>query len=218
MPYSVAQSVACNLVDTNQKVSVNLASQVAAIGYKSVIRYLPLPGVDPKGDIDAAEIDAILNAGLAVLLVQHVRFAGWNPAKFSGKTDALEAIEFAQAAGYLQGAHIYLDLEGISGTSAATKQFAEDWSAAVVQTGFSAGCYVGFNVPLNAVQLYDLHNFHTYWAAPGPRSIATRGFAITQKTPAITIGGVNFDADTLQADKLGDTPFWMVNQAPAEVA
>jgi hypothetical protein len=213
MAYVIAQSTPCNMVDISAKVQRSAPAEVSAKGYSGIIRYVPLPGVDPSADIDASELKGILDAGLALLLVQHVRYAGWNPAKCSGHGDALRAIEFAEAAGYLQGGHVFLDLEGISGSAADTKTFAEDWASTIVQAGYGAGCYVGYDVTLNAVQLYNLHNIHSYWGAPGPWQVATRGFALRQKTPKVTIANLEFDPDSLQADNLGDTPFWMISQS-----
>jgi hypothetical protein len=212
MPNIVQQANACNIVDTDTKLTPTVLAQVAANGYAGIVRYVPLPSNSVRGDIDATELQAILDAELSLLLVQHVRTPGWNPAKCSGKGDALAAIETAKAAGYLPGGHVFLDLEGISGTAPDTKAFAEEWAATIVQAGYCAGCYVVYDVPLNAVQLYNLHNFHSYWSDAGPRNVATRGFAIKQKQPTVKIAGVDFDADALRPDNLGDTPFWMMAQ------
>jgi hypothetical protein len=210
MPYIIAQSTPCKIVDTASPVLDGLPAQVKAENYLGLVRYVPLSGVDASKDISPSELQGVLAAGLALMLVQHVRYPGWNPGKCSGDGDATSAIQAAENAGYLQGGHIYLDLEGISGTAADTKAYAEDWSAAVVASGYCAGCYVGNDVPLNAVQLYDLSNFHTYWSDAGPRQVATRGFALKQHEQ-IQIAAVGFDPDTLTADRLNDTPFWMIN-------
>jgi hypothetical protein len=213
MPNVVQQAIACDVVDTDAKLTPAVIAQVAAKGYAGVVRYVPLPGVKADNDIDAGELQAIVDGGLAAMLVQHVRYPGWNPAMCSGQGDALAAIETAKTAGYLPGGHIFLDLEGIDGSAADTKVFAEQWGATIVQAGYCAGCYVGYGVPLNAVQLYNLHDFHSYWSDAGPRQVATRGFAMKQKGPAVTIGGIRFDPDTMQPDRLGDMPFWMIARA-----
>lgn len=217
MPDTIQQATAGTMVDTSAKLTPEVIAQVAAQGHLGVARYVPLPGVGADHDIDAGELRAILDGGLAVLLVQHVRYPGWDPAKQSGKTDALAAIERAAAAQYLAGAHIFLDLEGIKGTAQGTKAFAEAWAATIVEAGYCAGCYVGYQVPLNAVQLYNLHDFHCYWSDAGPRHVATRGFALNQKQPEVVIGGVSFDRNTVQPDRLGDMPLWMIAQ-PADGA
>jgi hypothetical protein len=218
MPYIVQQATECRFVDTATKLMPPVIAQVAANGYAGVVRYVPLPGNKLDPDIDSKELGSILDAGLALLLVQHVRNPKWNPARHPGEIDAAAAIKVANAAGYLPGAHVFLDLEGISGNAADTKAFAEAWAAAIVQAGYRAGCYVGYDVPLDAVQLYDLRNIRSYWSDAGTRVVARRGFAMKQQQPSIIIAGVEFDIDTMQPDNLGDTPFWMIAQPPQPVA
>lgn len=209
MPDTIRQAIAGSIVDTSKKLTPEVIKQVAALGFEGIVRYVPLPGVDPALDIDVDELRAIMDTGLATMLVQHVRFANWNPGVEDGTVDARVASDHARGAGYLPGGHIFLDLEGIQGTAQDTKRFAETWAAAIVQAGYCAGCYVGFGVPLNAVQLYNLHDFHCYWSDAGPRAVATRGFAIKQHAPEIRIAGIEFDRNTVSPDKLGDFPFWM---------
>jgi hypothetical protein len=216
MPDMIRQTTRGNIVDTSAKLTAPVIQQVAAGDYIGIVRYVPLPGLSAAQDIDAAELRTILDAGLGVMLVQHVRFPGWDPRNRSGKTDALAAIEQAEVAQYLSGGHIFLDLEGIKGTAQDTKRFAEDWAATIVDAGYCAGCYVGFGVPLNAVQLYNLHDIHSYWSDAGARSVATRGFAMKQMVPEVQIGGIGFDVDAVAPDRLGDMPFWMIAGPAAE--
>jgi len=198
-----------SIVDTDVKLSTELVQQIRAAGYLGVARYVPLPNNSPAGDIDAKELASILDGGLGLLLVQHVRKPGWNPGAHSGDADAHMALEFARASGYMPSGHIFLDLEGIAGTGPDTKAFAEAWAAVIAAGGYSAGCYVGYDVPLNAQELYDLHTINSYWSDAGPRAVARRGFAIKQH-PEIKIAGVAFDPDTIQVDGCGDTPFWTI--------
>jgi Domain of unknown function (DUF1906) len=204
------------MVDTDCKLTADLIARVRAAGYRGVGRYVPLPDNKATEDIDAPELAAILAGGLGVLLVQHVRLPGWNPAAHSGDADAHTALEFARTAGYALRSHIFLDLEGIAGTGADTKAFAEAWAAAIAAGGYSAGCYVGYDVPLNAQELYDLPTFDSYWSDAGPRAVARRGFAIKQQAE-ITIAGVPFDPDTIQVDGRGDTPLWTI-AAPENIS
>jgi hypothetical protein len=120
------------------------------------------------------------------------------------------ALQYAEAAGYLPNAHIFLDLEGIlvGATANSVITFANDWATTIVAAGYSAGCYVGYDVPLSAQQLYDLPNFNSYGSDAGPRAVATRGLAMKQQAQ-IQMGGENFDPDVVKADLLGDTPLWI---------
>lgn len=215
---NVGRAPPCKIVDTNVKLNPAILQQVRDAGYAGVARYVPLPNNPLGSDIDGPELAAILEIGLGLLLVQHVRRAPWDPMQHSGETDARAAVQFARAAGYPAGAHVFVDLEGISGTGPATKTFAEAWANVVVAEGFLAGAYVGYSVPLNPQELYLLHNVTSYWSDMGPREVAERGFAIKQHAE-IVIAGTRFDPDTVQADGRGETPAWMTSaQATPDVA
>jgi hypothetical protein len=217
MGTSVAATPAAKIVDTNVRLNPAILKAVQTAGYAGVVRYVPLPGVGDTKDIHSDELDAVMETGLGLLLVQHVRFPHWDPRDHAGAADAQVAVNFAMQAGYLRGAHIFLDLEGIvPGTGKATKAFAEAWAATVVAAGYLAGCYVGFDLPLSPQELFDLHGINSYWSDAGPREVAVRGFAIKQHAE-ITIAGVPFDPDTVQLDGKGETPLWMI-AAPSDVA
>jgi Domain of unknown function (DUF1906) len=218
MPYFTERTPTGRVVDTSTKLSMpGVFDAITGAGYLGVIRYVPLPENEATADIDAVELQAILGAGLGLLLVQHPRYPGWNPSTENGATDAATAIDFARAAGYAKGAHIFLDLEGIAAaaTAEATIVFANAWAAAIVNSEYLAGCYVGYDVPLTAVQLYDLHDVNTYWSDDGQRAVATRGFAMKQGA-GIKIASVSFDPDVVKPDQKGETPMWMT-AAPVPV-
>jgi hypothetical protein len=59
--------------DCNTIVRPNDAAAFVAAGYKFAIRYVPRVGALPH-DITSAELRMLLNAGLGVMLVQHVEF------------------------------------------------------------------------------------------------------------------------------------------------
>jgi hypothetical protein len=215
MAYAIAQVPQGKLVDTNRKVNGAIVAQLAADGYAGMARYVPLPSNPAQGDIDAAELGVILGGGLGLLLIQHVRFEGWDPAQCSGSADAARAIQSAQAAGYLPGAHIFVDLEGpaAQATAGSMIAFANDWADAIVAAGYLAGCYVGFGLPLSPDQLYsELYQINSYWSDAGPRKVAVRGFAIKQGQ-GFKIEGVPFDHDVVTPDQKGQTPLWTVNAA-----
>lgn len=214
MPFRVQPAAPSNAVDTAAKLNPAAVASVKAADFACIIRYVPHQGSTGALDIDAKELNAILDGGLALMLVQHVRPVGWNPALVSGKEDGLKAVEFAERAGYAKGAHLFVDLEGIAGTAAATKEFAEEWAKTVRDGGFEAGAYVGFNVPLTAQQLFFLHGINSYWSDLGPRHVDRRGFAMKQHA-TIIINGIPYDPDTVEPDQFGDTPRWMVKVSDA---
>lgn len=194
-----------NWVDTDFPLSPHAISALVSVGKKGVVRYVPLPGNDSAGDISRTELENLCSAGLEVLLVQHVRFPGWNPALHSGDADAAAVLKKAAEVGYPHGCHVYLDLEGINGSAAGTIAYAIDWEHTLIAGLQRAGLYVGYGVPLYAVDLYDLPGFNTYWSDSADREVATRGTAIVQG-PSVTIAGVAFDLDAVRRDKLGELP------------
>src|SRR5258708_4877052 len=201
-------------LDTSIRLTIPTIQAMRATGIDGIGRYVPLPGVSSVSDISLTEANAITGEGLALFLVQHVRFPGWSPAAHDGEVDAKTAIAAARAAGYPDAAHLWLDLEGISGTAADTKTFAEAWARVVVGEGLRAGVYVGYDVPLDAHGLYQLHNVSSYWSDAGPRAVAIRGFSMKQHGE-ITVAGVRVDPDDVMTDQIGETFRWAV-AAPSE--
>lgn len=198
-------------VDTAAPLSLLTVQALRKAGKLGVARYMPLPANAASRDISHAELALICGNELELLLVQHVRLPRWDPAKHSGTNDAIKAVTHAEAAGYPLGAHLFLDLEGINGSAQATASFADAWQHAVIAAGYRAGLYVGYAVPLHPADLYNLHGFDSYWSDAGPRQVATRGFALRQHQPEVTIGGVSFDPDTMAPDAMGGLP-WSCRQ------
>ena len=167
-------------VDTAYPLSSYVISALVSAGKIGVCRYVPLPDNSSAGDISRAEVAMICGAGLELLLVQHVRLPGWDPAHHDGDTDAAAALAKANEVGYPHGCHLFLDLEGINGSAFATINFAVDWQHTLIAGLFRAGLYVGYGVPLYAEDLYELPGFDCYWSDAANRQVATRGFAIKQ--------------------------------------
>ena len=184
-------------------------------GYRAVAGYLPLPG--GHADWSRAHFEDCLAIGYQVWLVQHVREEKWNVVRdLSGSVDALSACTAAMSIGYPKGCHIYQDLEGIIGSRDETIKFATDFASTVVLSGYKAGLYHGYGVPVDSLALYDLRFVNTYWTDAANRPIAHRGNAIVQK-PTITVAGVEIDPDEINPDHLGEVPIF-ATMAPAEAA
>lgn len=208
--------------DTNTKLTVISATELKGLGFVGVARYVRLP--DPKNstasDIDPIELKMLIGVGLELLLVQHCRIPGnlgWRPVDHSGGVDAVAAVSHARLAGYPDGAHLYLDLEGINGTVAQTTSYCNDWSGRVEDEGYSAGLYVGYQVPLTAGELYALPHVSSYWSDAGPRAVATRGFALKQGLQHV-LAGVQIDEDVMAPDLLGELPLVCTSYEPEDVA
>lgn len=202
--------------DSDFPLSSHTISALVSAGKIGIVRYVPLPRNNSAGDISKIELEAICGAGLELLLVQHPRYAGWDPAKHNGDEDAAAALTKAAEVGYPYDAHLYLDLEGINGSTFATINYSVDWQHTLIAGRSKAGLYVGYGVPLHPQDLYDLPGFDTYWSDASDRQIATRGTALLQG-PEITIAGVKFDIDSMRLDKLGQLPY-SCRLAPPNVA
>jgi Domain of unknown function (DUF1906) len=211
---------ACYGFDTDTKLTAKSAAALRAATYEGqaiefAIRYVSI-GQESDDDITAEEVDIILGANLALLLVQHVRNPGWVPSTAQGKIDGTQAAKNAAAVGYAKGCHLIVDLEGVlPGTSAAVVvQYVNAWADAVIATGYQAMVYVGYDTMLTPEQLYeDLPNVHAYWSDFGDREVAIRGFMMKQLTDTVDLEGVGIDPDKIMADNKGALPVWMVAQA-----
>ena len=204
--------------DCSSRLSALTAASMKARGYVGVFRYLPLPPPNsPIPDINAVEVAAITQAGLELSLVQHVRLPGWDPARQSGTVDGGIAAHYATTAGVALRKHLLLDIEGVKlgATAAQLKIFIEAWAAEVIAHGYKAGVYVGYQIPMSPLDLYDLHGINCYWSDFGHRVVATRGCAIIQKNPDILVGGIKIDEDSVAPDLLGGLPWVTALDLPA---
>ncbi len=196
--------------DSNTVISSALAQQFYAQGYKFCIRYLSL-GAEAAKDLSTQEATDILNSGLALMPVQHVRYPGWTPNQALGQQDGQNAGSNAQAVGFPAGVNVWCDLEGVN--PAAQPQDVIDhcqaWYQAVSAAGYVPGLYVGSAAILTGQQLYSL-SFQHYWRSQSKvPDIPTRGYQLVQLYPSITINGVGIDVDIAQNDGAGGQAQWL---------
>ena len=88
--------------DCDSTVSAVVAQQLYEQGYKFCLRYISR-GTEPSNDLTASEATDILNAGLALMAVQHVRGTkgGWSPTQALGQKDGEAAAANAKSIGFL---------------------------------------------------------------------------------------------------------------------
>ena len=65
--------------DTDTKLTAATARKLRQAGFDFGIRYVSRAESEAPSDLTANETSAILNAGLALMAVQHVAKAGWLP-------------------------------------------------------------------------------------------------------------------------------------------
>lgn len=200
--------------DVNHPLTASQAKAAKRAGFQFCIRYVPRRelSLDPigGGDITFQEAEAILDAGLALFLVQHVSSPGWLATGAKGLRFGQNAAIYAAACGFPQiqdnqkRLNIFLDLEEVSNDSSAAQivDFCNEWFDAVHDSGFEPGVYVGSKNGLNAEQLFQGTAFKHYWHAasqadpPKPRAV-DRGYQLNQplsltSSQIATLHGVRF--------------------------
>ena len=95
--------------DTDTVVASSVGQQFFQQGYRFCLRYLSLTAGQSSGDLSPGEAGNILGAGLALMPVQHVRSAGWQPTGSLGQQDGANAANNAAAVGFPTGVNVGRD-------------------------------------------------------------------------------------------------------------
>lgn len=201
--------------DANTRVTPQIASLFWDHGYRFVVRYVRR-STKHDFDLSVAELVGLLNAGLGVMVVQHVAAEGWHPVGSMGSSYGAIAAEEARAVGVLQGVTLWCDLEGISAQSDARDviAFCNSWFDAVKSAGFDPGLYVGYGCGLSADELYYKLKFRRYWSAynlnqdsiPSVRGVCMRQTAFPPSSKRIPGVPFEYDEDVIQRDHFNNLP------------
>lgn len=197
--------------DTDTKLNLTIAKLFRQSGYRFCLRYISLDA-ENSADLDAAEAQAILNAGLALMPVQHVRYAGWSPDATSGMQTGKNAADNAIHVGFPAGINVWLDLEGIDPNAApdAVIAYCNSWYDAVAKVGYVPGLYVGANSILDGQQLYASLKFQHYWHSLSiVPNVAVRGYQMIQSDGG-TVHGVGIDKNLTQSDADRAQVQWLI--------
>jgi hypothetical protein len=203
--------------DADAVLTADACQNFAAAGFGFVIRYLSLGPTEDDGDLSSREAERILQSGLALMAVQHVRDGGWIPSRDLGQEDGQNAAANARAIGLPQGVNIWLDLEGVrlDIPSSDVADHCNAWFGAVAAAGYVPGLYVGANAVLGGDQLYyDLEVGHYWKSGSDVPFVADRGYCMVQTiSDRYVLDGRQYDRNVIQADNLGNTPVWLVADA-----
>ena len=92
-----------------------------------------------SSDLTAPEAQGILDAGLALMVVQQAGQPNWVPTADLGTQYGSCAAQFAGEAGIVSGVNVFLDLEGIAqGTDPqAIVDYCNNWFDQVAAAGFA---------------------------------------------------------------------------------
>jgi len=198
--------------DTDTALDKSSAASLYQAGYRFCLRYLSLQSPEAEGDLSRSEAQAILDAGLALMAVQHVDAAGWTPSTSLGQAHGEAAAANALEVGLPIGVNVWLDLEGVAEGCSANDviDYCQAWYSEVVGAGFSPGLYVGASAGLNGTQLYEDLSFAHYWQSMSDVPVvATRGYQMVQ-SDSCTVSGIAIDPDNTQNDNLGGQVMWIV--------
>ncbi len=196
--------------DIDAVISPGLANLFKSNGYAFCGRYLSLGKGQAPGDLTNEEAAGILNAGLALIAVQHVVSESWAPDQENGSRYGANAAANAASIGLPKGMNIWCDLEGVAaGTPAqAVIDYCNAWYVAVSNAGYVPGIYVGASCVLNGQQLYDLPFQHYWKSASEVPPVEPRGYQLVQGLP-VPVFGTEIDPDTTQNDSQGGTVLWV---------
>lgn len=197
--------------DVNQVLAAADAANLKNNGCDFCIRYIPRTANLAAGNLSNAEALNILNAGMALMAVQHVALPGWLPTAALGTAYGSYAATYAQdIVGLPAGVNIWCDLESVANTAASADVIAycNAWFTAVAAAGYLPGLYVGWGCGLTPQQLYSDLLFKNYWRAYNGPQVFVRGFQLLQHTQQ-NVGGIEVDPNTTQTDAMGDSVTWL---------
>ncbi|WAS95614.1 glycoside hydrolase domain-containing protein [Nannocystis punicea] len=207
----VESAAAARGFDTNVVVAPDVARKFVADGYRFCVRYVSHSATEGESDISRTEVEAILGAGLALMIVQHVRRSGWSPTAALGSSDGALAARHLAELGAPPRLTVWTDVEGVDPDAPPNNilTYGNAWYAAVAAAGFTPGLYVG-RLPLTSAQLYRGFKFRNYWKSGITQvDVQTRGYQMLQLGPPNDlVHGIHVDHDAIQADNLGGLPTW----------
>lgn len=196
--------------DSDTALTAARARQFYSGGFKFSLRYLSL-GKQSQSDLSTQEASDILNCGLALMPVQHVRKPGWSPNADLGHQDGQNAASNALDIGFPAGVNVWCDVEGVSKTASPQNviDYCRAWHDSVSAADFAPGLYVGARAGLSGEQLIGLP-FQHYWKSQSTvPEIPGRGYQLIQLFPSIAANGIAIDLNVTQNDLKGGQAQWL---------
>jgi hypothetical protein len=205
--------------DINERLDKAKADAFFAHGYTFAVRYVRRNDRHDY-DLSESEVSTILQSGLGLMVVQHVKSEPWRPGLNLGALYGQNAARECKAIGLPPGTMVWCDLEGVALDTKPVSviEHCNAWFDAVASDGYLPGLYVGFNPGLNASQLYKDLRFSHFWAAYNlnrDQFPLTRGVQMVQRaaTAEDRIEGIQqdgFDVDIVVEDHLKGLPQLLV--------
>ena len=198
--------------DTDTPLNYDTAKSFYNDGYRFAIRYVSL-GSEASEDLTYEEANAILDAGLALMPVQHVLREDWHPTGDLGTKYGNNAAINADHVGFPPGVNVWCDLEGVAEDTHAQSviDYCNNWYDAVAAYGYLPGLYVGANSILSGEQLYESLKFQHFWKSESEvPEVAVRSYQMVQCHYPEKVNGISIDKDTTYIDKKAGQPQWLI--------
>ena len=204
--------------DCNTPLTATTAAAFRSAGFAFAVRYVPrnfnTNPASPAGNITRAEAQTILDAGLALMIVQHVAASPWDPTGQLGMEYGSFAASNCAAIGLPPGVNVFLDLEGVRpGTDPQNVlDYAGTWGSTVLDAGYMPGIYIGANCGITAQQIVSLTDFKQFWRSGSSSApqIGAPGYSMQQTiSSTLVLSGVAYDSDVISTDQNGGTPYWL---------
>jgi hypothetical protein len=201
--------------DANLTITPSVAAAFHSHGYRFCVRYVRREQPH-AADLTAQEAGNLLDAGLGLMIVQHVESeTSWTPTSDKGAAYGATAAAEAEKIGAPSGVTVWCDLEGVAVQTPAEQivEYCNQWHSAVAAAGYVPGLYVGYHAGLNQTQLYRSLRFGHYWGAynlNADEAPAVRGLQMKQaaRKPLDAVPGASFEfqVDKIRGDALGGRP------------
>lgn len=208
--------------DLDSPLTKAAAQAFYAKGYRFCVRYLTRSqSQESANDLSRAEAEIILDAGLALMAVQHVAPQSWVPTEQLGMSYGGNAVKNAQQVGLPAGVNIWLDLEGIRPDTPRQNvlDYCNAWFSAVETAGFATGLYVGDSIVVSPDDLYwNIRTKHYWKSGSKVPDIPNRGYQMIQRIPPNADDATNVDTDFTQNDSFGDAVQWLTRRPATAIA
>jgi hypothetical protein len=205
--------------DSNTVITASTAAELFARNFRFCLRYVSRTAEPDTEDLSTAEALDILDAGLALMPIQHVHPGLWVPTPEMGSSCGSCAAAHVSAVGFPPGVNVWCDLEEITPGTPPRQviDYLNAWYDAVAAAGYVPGLYVGANYILNSQALrFDLKFAHYWKSLSTVPPIPGRGYQMLQASGDI-FQGVGYDIDRTQADELGGAVLFL-SAAAAEMS
>jgi len=192
--------------DTDCIVTAKAAAAFAAQGYSFCLRYVSRATTQGKNDLSPQEAQTLLQAGLSLMAVQHVRKPYWTPTATLGTSDGVHAAYHVHVIGFPPKVNVWCDLEGVQAGTPAQQviDYCNAWHTAVAAAGFTPGLYVGADAILTGARLVSALKFEHYWKSLSTvPALPGRGYQMIQ-TAGPTVAGIATDQNVTQNDTQGN--------------